>query len=142
MDASPAQIVTAVRRSVVHLATQGAVFARDHGVNLTDIRALIALNDLRRAERPATPGALAGELGLASASTTQVLDRLERRGLARRTPDPTDRRRVLVEVTSEATASGVATFGPLLDAVRALAEEHPPAEREVILRFLDRLAQV
>ncbi|QQS00363.1 MAG: MarR family transcriptional regulator [Austwickia sp.] len=140
MTASPGEIVTAVRRAVVHLSTQGAAFAREHGMNLTDIRALIALNDLRRAGEAATPGTLGRELGLASASTTQVIDRLERRGLVRRGADPGDRRRVLIEVTKAAAASGVASFGPLLEEIRALACALGPGERDVVLAFLDGLS--
>lgn len=140
MDVSSGQIVTAVRRAVVQLSTQGATFAREHGMNLTDIRALIALNDLRRAAEPATAGALGREVGLASASTTQVIDRLEGRGLVRRTADPGDRRRVLLEVTGAAAASGIASFGPLLESVRDVAEARTPVERAVILAFLDDLA--
>lgn len=140
--ASPDDVVLAVRRAVVHLSNQGSRFARRHGLNLTDIRALIVLLDLRRAGAPATPGALAAGIGLASASTTQVVDRLEGRGLVRRRPDPGDRRRVLLDVTDSAVSSGIEAFGPLLAAVRGLAEDRTAPEREVILRFLTDLAEL
>ena len=110
------------RRAVVVVASQGAVFARQHGMSLSDIRALIALNDLRRAGTAATPGALGRELGMASASITQVIDRLERLGLVARAPDPGDRRRVLLEVTAAASPPGIANLGALLEAVRSLAD--------------------
>lgn len=142
MVSSSGQIVTAVRRAVVVLANQGAVFARQHGMTLSDIRALIALNDLRRAGTAATPGALGRELGMASASTTQVIDRLERGGLVARSPDPSDRRRVLLEVTAAASASGIANFGALLEDVRKLADRRTPHEQAVILAFLADLADL
>jgi DNA-binding MarR family transcriptional regulator len=42
-----------------------------------------------------------------------VLDRLERKGYARRVPDPADRRRVLVELTEEASTAAREIYGPL-----------------------------
>lgn len=140
MVSSSGQILTAVRRAVVALGGAGAAFARDHGMTLTDVRALIALNDLRRAGAAATPGALSRELGLASASTTQVIDRLAARGLVERAADPADRRRVLVAVTPAANASGIATFGALLEGIRELADRRSPEEQAVILAFLIELA--
>lgn len=46
---------------------------------------------------------LADALALSTGSATAMMDRLERNGLARRTPHPTDRRRVLVELTERGT---------------------------------------
>ncbi|MGW2562936.1 MarR family winged helix-turn-helix transcriptional regulator [Streptomyces sp. NPDC001514] len=47
------------------------------------------------------PSELAADLDLAPASVTGRLDALERRGLVRRTPSTTDRRRVVVELTPD-----------------------------------------
>src|SRR5947209_12465861 len=47
-------------------------------------------------------GDLAQESRLTTGAITAVLDRLERAGYARRVPDPSDRRRVLVEPTPKA----------------------------------------
>ncbi|MER7622545.1 MarR family transcriptional regulator [Streptomyces sp. NPDC126503] len=47
----------------------------------------------------AAPSDLAQDLDLAPASVTGRLDALEKRGLVRRTPSTTDRRRVVVELT-------------------------------------------
>ncbi|MEE1756165.1 MarR family winged helix-turn-helix transcriptional regulator [Streptomyces sp. SP18CS02] len=49
----------------------------------------------------AAPSDLAADLDLAPASVTGRLDALERRGLVRRTPSTSDRRRVVVELTDE-----------------------------------------
>lgn len=48
-----------------------------------------------------TPTTLMRRLLLSSAGVTSRLDRLERSGLVRRLPDPSDRRGVLVELTPE-----------------------------------------
>ena len=51
-----------------------------------------------------SPSEVADRLLLTPASITSLLDTLERRGLVTRTPDPEDRRRVLVEITEAGRA--------------------------------------
>jgi DNA-binding MarR family transcriptional regulator len=59
------------------------------------------LATLRRAGPPYTlrPSELTQTLMLTSSGTTKRLDRLERAGLIARTPDPSDRRGVLITLT-------------------------------------------
>jgi len=82
------------------------------GINRTDARCL----DIIQRLGGVTAGRLARESGLSTGAVTTVLDRLERSGLARRTSDPDDRRRVLVEITSTARAAGEELSRPLVDA--------------------------
>ena len=81
------------------------------------------LATLRRSGAPyvLSPGALAGSMMLSSGGTTARLDRLERAGLVERSPDPDDRRGVLVRLTGrglaiieEAVGAGVAEQQRLL----------------------------
>jgi DNA-binding MarR family transcriptional regulator len=53
--------------------------------------------------------------GLSSGAVTTAIDRLERAGLARRTADPDDRRKVLVELTESGADSCEEIYGPLND---------------------------
>ncbi len=69
---------------------------------------------------------LSDHLRIAPRSTTEVVDALETRGLARRQPDPGDRRATLVEVTEHGTT--------VLDAIRA-------ARGTEAERVFDRLSQ-
>lgn len=57
-----------------------------------------ALRVVQRHEA-ARMGEIAAHLRIAPRSVTEVLDRLEERGLVRRVPDPTDRRATLIELT-------------------------------------------
>src|SRR3984885_7913401 len=68
------------------------------GVNRTDARCLDILDE----HGSMSAGDLAQESRLPTGAITAVIDRLERAGLARRGPDPADRRRVLVELTPKA----------------------------------------
>lgn len=72
-----------------------ALLAKD-GLQLTDFKALHFLRS--GTERPT---ALAASLDLTPAAATQILDRFERKGLARREADPRDRRATSVRLTAE-----------------------------------------
>jgi len=87
------------------------------GIHRTDARCL----DILDQEGPMTAGQLAHRARLSPGATTTLIDRLERRGLARRTRDTEDRRRVLVEVTPELRRLARELYGTPEDAARALA---------------------
>ena len=65
--------------------------------------------------------ALAGRAGMAKQSMIELVDRAERQGLARRTPDPDDRRAKVVALTPAGAALRVAAYQGLADAERAFA---------------------
>ena len=64
------------------------------GLLLTDYNALGLCG-----ERPTSPTELAQRLGVTPAGATEVIDRLENKGLVRRLAHPTDRRATRVEIT-------------------------------------------
>jgi DNA-binding MarR family transcriptional regulator len=68
------------------------------GINRTDSRCM----DILDQHGSMSAGDLAEASRLTTGAITAVIDRLERAGYARRVPDPSDRRRVLVEVTPKA----------------------------------------
>lgn len=131
------ELVHLLRATTVQLQLQAARFGAEHGLHPTDVRALIALLDAARADRPASPGYLATELGLSSASVTALVDRLERLGHVRRERDPADRRRVLLVVSAQATELGWAWFGPLIDAMLAALRGFSSADLAAVRRFLE-----
>ncbi|HEY6747925.1 MAG TPA: MarR family transcriptional regulator [Mycobacteriales bacterium] len=131
------ELVHLLRATTVQLQLQAARFGAAHGLHPTDVRALIALLDAARAQRPATPGHLATELGLNSASVTALVDRLERLGHVRRERDPADRRRVLLVVSEQAIELGWAWFGPLIDAMLAALRSFSAADLAAVRRFLE-----
>src|SRR5690606_30559867 len=67
----------------------------------SDMRALRFLISARNQGRVVTPGAIAEYLGISTASTTKLLDRLARGRHIERTPHPTDRRALAIVVTDE-----------------------------------------
>jgi DNA-binding MarR family transcriptional regulator len=154
MPASPKQqliqgLITAFRASGNQDSAFENLAADRLGVNRTDLHCLNAIENAAGL----TAGELAAEAGLTSGAVTGVIDRLERAGFARRVPDPTDRRRVKVEVTPEFYARAERIWGPLAAEWEAtLANRFTAAElaritdflrltNEVGKRHLDRLAE-
>ncbi len=119
-----------------------AEFARLHGLHPTDLRALIQLLDAGRAGHRATPGWLGEQLGLNSAGTTTLIDRLERLGHVQRVRDTADRRKVFLQVTPEAVDLGWSFFGPLINAAVAGMRSFTDAELATAQRFLDLMIDI
>ena len=87
-----------------------------------------------------TAGELAQHTGLATASVTSLIDRLEKRGLLHRRRDQKDRRKVFVEIDRNATAHIVLIFDNFGKYFEPLYEGFDVAALEIILAFLRRAA--
>ncbi|MGW1656866.1 MarR family transcriptional regulator [Streptomyces atratus] len=135
------EIVHLLRKVTVEFGLRQAEFAARHGMHSTDVRALICLLDAERAGTDATAGWLGAQLGLNSAGTTSVIDRLECLGHLERTRDPRDRRRVLLSVTPRAVELGRTFFGPLIDDTVAVLREFDESETAAVRRFLSAAHQ-
>lgn len=130
------QMVHLLRAVTMELDLFAAEFAETNRLHPTDLRALIHLLDATRAGTHATPGWLADQLGLNSATITGLLDRLERTGHVQRIRDAQDRRRVHVVVQERAINLGWSFFGPLIDRIIATMRGYDEAELETVRRFL------
>jgi DNA-binding MarR family transcriptional regulator len=90
-------------------------------------------------------GLSAGELaeltGLAPASVTGLINRLEQKGFARRVKDPRDGRRVNVEIADGAEEGFLPLFAPFAARMAGLYATYSEAELAVILDFLRRSAR-
>jgi len=110
-------------------------------LNETDMKALRYIIASMNADVAVTAGALSEHLHISTASTTKLLDRLEKAGHIVRRPHPTDRRAVTVEITEETHRQVRRTMG-LQHAKRFdVARRLTPEEREVVVRFLTGLTE-
>ncbi|WP_188194207.1 MarR family winged helix-turn-helix transcriptional regulator [Nonomuraea sp. SYSU D8015] len=108
--------------------------ARVLGINRTDLRCLELLT-----QHPAlTPSRLGAELGLATGSVTAMLDRLERLGHLTRSPDPTDRRKTLIQITDTARQRTWELYGPFVAEGDTLMKDYTTADLELLAGFLRR----
>jgi DNA-binding MarR family transcriptional regulator len=114
-----------------------AVAARQ-GLSASEEKAL----DLLERSGPLTAGELARQSGLAPASVTALINRLEAKGFARRVQNPGDRRSVLVEVDTERLYGTVAPlFADWVGSLQELYAGYTDEQLEVILHFLSEAAR-
>jgi DNA-binding MarR family transcriptional regulator len=107
------------------------------GLSVTETKALEVITR----SGPVTPADIARLSGLAPASVTALLDRLERKRVARRVPHPTDGRRFLVEIDPEHMARSRVVFTDLVMQLKDLSDEFDDAELETVVRFLRGAAE-
>ena len=107
------------------------------GLSATETKAL----DVLDRQGPLTAGELAARTGLAPPSVTGLINRLERKGFARRIDDPEDRRRVRVEPCPAGMAKIVPLFAEFHTQVNALYDEFTDDQLQIILRFLTEVTR-
>jgi DNA-binding MarR family transcriptional regulator len=136
------ELALLLRRLTVELDAVGQRFADLHGLNRTDVRALVAIMDAARRGEALTAGRLGEAVDLRSASVTALVDRLERVGHVRRVRDTDDRRRVALEISDSAMAAGGAYFGGLQRDLTAAMADYSDEELAVVRRFLEDMTSV
>jgi len=113
-----------------------ASVARKYGVSHAALNALAVVEG---AGGPVPAGEISARMHITTATTTSVLDTLERHGLVTREADSSDRRRVLVDVTP----AGRSLLDGLLPAVQqAVSESLKHLDDKVLQVLLDCLLKV
>lgn len=107
----------------------------------SDMRALHFLIVAQHSGTVATPGAIATHLGISSASTTKLLDRLESAGHIERSPHPNDRRALAITITEATREAAMQTVGRLQAKRFHAAARLRSEERASIVRFLDDMTE-
>ncbi|MEW2288479.1 MarR family transcriptional regulator [Streptomyces sp. NPDC047841] len=115
---------------------QGLASAEAAGLHSSEWYALSLLGR----EGSLTSGELATRTGLTTGATTRLIDRLERAGYARRTPDPTDRRRVHVEAVPDALDRVEQVVGPARRRLAEVLAHYTPGQRALIFDYFARAA--
>jgi DNA-binding MarR family transcriptional regulator len=103
-------------------------------VHSTDVETLDLLNLMG----PMTAGRLAELTGLTTGATTRLIDRMERAGFAHRRPDPNDRRRVIVEWSSDCAAQVMPLFASLGRRMSELWDTYNDDELALVQDFMRR----
>jgi DNA-binding MarR family transcriptional regulator len=110
-------------------------------LNDTDMRALHYLIVCANRHVIATPGGIAQHLAISTASTTKLLDRLEKGGHIHRAPHPTDRRALAITITDETREAAMQTVGRQQAKRFYAAARLTPEERNVVIRFLEDMTR-
>ena len=107
----------------------------------TDMRALHFIILSRNRGEIATPGAIASHLHISTASTTKLLDRLERGDHIERHAHPTDRRALAITATELTRRAATESVGRQQSRRFYAAARLTPKERDVVTRFIDDMTQ-
>jgi DNA-binding MarR family transcriptional regulator len=108
-------------------------------------RAHLSPNELKALQQLARhrwgPAELARHLGVSTPAATGIVDRLVARGHAKRTPHPTDRRRVQIELTPLAHDSTLPLLTPMISALAEIDMTMTDLDRTAVNRFLTHTIQ-
>lgn len=111
------------------------------GMGDNELRLMRYLVAEKREARDVKPSEIARHLGISSASTTALLDRLENRGSLERVSHPTDRRSVLIAPTAVAETTLSATVEAYENSVVDIASTLDDDARALVVGFLDALTE-
>ncbi|WP_181794690.1 MarR family winged helix-turn-helix transcriptional regulator [Streptomyces sp. WELS2] len=115
---------------------QGLAGAEAAGMHTSEWYAL----SLIALEGGLTSGELATRTGLTTGATTRLIDRLERAGYARRTADPSDRRRVIVEPVPDALAGIEEVVAPARRHIAEVLSRYTPEQRRLLFDYFEHAA--
>lgn len=110
------------------------------GMGETDILALRFLLRAQASGETVVPKDLSRTLGITSASTTSLIDRLVASGHVRREAHPSDRRSVIVVPTTESDQEVRTTLGAMHRRMMSVAEDLSAEEARTVAQFLSRMA--
>lgn len=134
-----------VVKAVSDLSESGAASERvalhSLGIGPNDAKVLRFLLAREDGDEPVTPRLLAEMLGISSAATTALIDRLADAGWVERVPFPGDRRSIVVRATIDDASPARHLLAVRRSSVAEAASRLGAAERRVIADFLDEVAR-
>ena len=133
----PSEVALAIREMLQANGEATHSLADRLGVGVNDA---VALDHLLSNADGLGPTELGQRLGIRSASTTVLVDRLEAAGHARRVPHPSDRRRQSVVATEHAREQAIDALAPLFRRVEEAAARLTPEQAEATVMFLRQVA--
>ena len=138
LDVEPLEVLSRVSRLARHLDRARRLAFAEHSLEPWEFDVLTAL---RRAGSPyqLSPGQLLTQTLVTSGTMTNRIDRLAKKGLVERLPDPSDRRGVLVRLTEEGQDRADQALAGLLAQERAILAELSRAQRGELAGLLRQL---
>jgi DNA-binding MarR family transcriptional regulator len=135
------RLTARIKDGLRDLSVQLSLLNHQVGTHLELRDADLECLDLISRYSPIGPTALAKRAGLHPATLTGVLDRLERGGWVVRTPNPSDRRAILVQVIKAKEAEVASLFSGLNHTMDAVCSDYEDADLVMIADFLLRTAK-
>lgn len=127
------EIAGQLRVMSTHAVVRSQLIAERLTINVTDLESLEVL----AREGRMTAGRLAELIGLTTGAVTGLVDRLVRAGYVTRSPDPEDRRKVLIELNMKEVARAVfPLYAALSSSVLEYLDTLTVEQLKVIAKFL------
>ncbi|MFJ6810461.1 MarR family winged helix-turn-helix transcriptional regulator [Streptomyces anulatus] len=138
LDVEPLEVLSRVSRLARHLDRARRTAFSEHNLEPWEFD---VLTSLRRAGAPyqLSPGQLLTQTLVTSGTMTNRIDRLTKKNLVERLPDPSDRRGVLVRLTTEGRDKADQSLAGLLDQERAILGELSRQQRGELAGLLRQL---
>lgn len=115
--------------------------AAQMGMNVSDLQALQFVIAAELHGTVATPKDLSRDLGISTASTTKMLDRLTASGHLERRPHPSDRRALVLHATDHAHREVRDRLTGMHEEMGGIARAVPAGARAALVTFLDAMAE-
>ncbi len=131
---------TAIKEALRELSIQLSLLNHHVGAHLDLNHVDLDCLDLINRHGPLSPSALARRAGLHPATTTGILDRLERGGWVARDRDPSDRRAVVVRARRDRNAELLRLYAGMNTAMDQLCAGYSDDQLELLADFLRRTA--
>lgn len=138
-DELTSRIAEGMQRVIAQSVLTNERIARGIGLNVVDTQTLGIINS---SPTPMTAGEVSAATELPTSTTTRVLDRLEEKELIARSPDPSDRRKVVITAQPKIYEVMGDAYGTILEELAALHETFTVAELEVVARYLEGSAGI
>jgi DNA-binding MarR family transcriptional regulator len=139
LDVSPVAVFGRITRIDRYLVAALREVYRHHRIDTGEYDVLAALRRSGPRYR-LTPTELCRSVLVTSATMTERLDRLQRRGLIARRPAARDRRSIQVELTPDGRALIDQAIADLLGTEASLLDGLPPGDRTALAALLAKLA--
>jgi DNA-binding MarR family transcriptional regulator len=135
----PVHPATTLLREILNLTDDfESHLGRELAVNRTDLEAMEHLIQ----SGPLSPTDLSKRLGLTTAATTTVVDRLIAVGHVSREPHATDRRGVVIVPNPASVAKAMGTLMPMIRGIDGAISTFTPTEQDAITAYLSEVARI
>lgn len=132
------QLMFAVKKFTRATLMHQHIIAEDMGLHVTDAECIDFLQEMG----PSSAGDLAKATRLTTGAITNVIDRLEKAGFVKRSPDPKDRRKVIVTFLPGKHSSAKAHYGALASAVHSLFSQYTKEQTEFLIAHTHSLTEI
>jgi DNA-binding MarR family transcriptional regulator len=133
------ELMTEVRKFTRSTLLHQHVIAQAIGLNVTDAE---CIDFLQEAGGSCTAGELAKATRLTTGAITNVIDRLEKAGFVKRSPNPNDRRKVMVNFVPQKHTPAKIHYVALAQQVQALLTNYNVAQLELLAGYTQAMAGI